>query len=310
MKYNPYQRIDKIGQKGHIDTPEKFRQLTEGIDLAGKRVLDIGCNLGAMCAMAEKAGAKYVLGIDTNRDYIEQARKLWPDLKFNCLPAQGITGTWDLIIMSAIFHYLRDPERVLNQVARCLAPDGVVTMDVWLIPDNKSRPAMYWQRKKWIPNYDGFQEMAWIYFESIKMEGRTLAPDDSERWIYRLVEPKPIPAKAVIIYGKGGAGKTTLASTYFDYAHLQMDAIFVEWRRNNTKQIMSVRWYADAMYAGAGLAEQYRQHTFDYVKRWLNARINRDIVIAGYDLTYPAVREGVLGFLSGSGWKDVEVIAL
>ena len=313
MSYNPYQRIDKIGQKGHIDTSEKFRQLTDGIDLVGKRVLDIGCNLGMMCQMAHVAGAAKVLGIDERRDYIEQAKELWPALTFSCTPAHGITGTWDVIIMSAMFHYLKDPERVLNQVARCLSEDGVVTMDVWL-DDTISDPPMQFlsARGHWIPNDAGFQAMAQKFFDTVSMPIQpALSPDDSERWIYHLVEPYPTPAKAVLIYGKGGTGKTTLAKTYHGYAHLQTDSVFISWARTHAVDTMSVRKHVDRMYRDCGPQyDEYLEFTLGYVSRWLSRKIHHDVVIEGYDMVYPEVRRNILDLLDGMGWQDVEEISL
>ena len=41
----------------------------------GKTVLDIGCNLGMVCVMASKSGAKKCVGIDNSIDTIEVAKK-------------------------------------------------------------------------------------------------------------------------------------------------------------------------------------------------------------------------------------------
>jgi SAM-dependent methyltransferase len=309
---NPYQRIDKIGQKGHIDTVKKFEQLTEGIDLKGKRVLDIGCNLGVMCRMAADAGAKSVHGVDIRRDYIEQARELWPDLTFSCTPAEGITGTYDVIIMSAMFHYLRDPEKAMNQVARCLDPDGVVTMDVWLHETENDVPMQFWdeKRNKWIPNHAGFVKLGCGSFMALEQHDKVLSPDDSERFAYCLWYPSPTPAKAVIIHGPGGSGKTTLAKTYHGYAHLQMDSVFVSWSRTHAVDTMSVRLHADQMYSEHLKTNHYLDFTLDYVTRWLERKQHHDIVIEGYDLMYPQVRLSIRALLEGYGWLDVEEIEL
>jgi 2-polyprenyl-3-methyl-5-hydroxy-6-metoxy-1,4-benzoquinol methylase len=45
----------------------------EGGSLAGKRVLDLGCNAGLFSLLALEAGADFVLGIDAREMYIEQA---------------------------------------------------------------------------------------------------------------------------------------------------------------------------------------------------------------------------------------------
>jgi tRNA (mo5U34)-methyltransferase len=45
-----------------------------GGSLRGRRVLDLGCNAGFWSLAAHDAGAEFVMGIDFNEEYIEQAR--------------------------------------------------------------------------------------------------------------------------------------------------------------------------------------------------------------------------------------------
>jgi SAM-dependent methyltransferase len=45
-----------------------------GGSLRGRRVLDLGCNAGFWSLAAHDAGADFVMGIDFNEEYIEQAR--------------------------------------------------------------------------------------------------------------------------------------------------------------------------------------------------------------------------------------------
>lgn len=44
-----------------------------GGSLAGRRVLDLGCNAGLWSLAAREAGAEFVLGVDLKAEYIEQA---------------------------------------------------------------------------------------------------------------------------------------------------------------------------------------------------------------------------------------------
>lgn len=309
---NPYQRIECIGQVGHIDTPEKFRQLTDGLDLSGKNVIDVGCNLGAMCDLAYQAGAAYVLGIDEDREFIRQAQELFPGGLFTQRTAQRMTGTWDMIIMSAVFHYFRDPEGVLEQAARCLAPDGVLTLDVWIDGyDRNSEPAMLLsERGLWIPNELGFLAMAEKFFRQIECRGPALSPDDSPRYIYHLREPHVDPARSVLIYGPGGAGKTTLASTYLGYDHMQTDEAFIGWRIANQGNIMSVAWHADVAFGNNPEARTYLANLMEFIENWLQKRVNLNVVLEGYDFMYPFPRDRALAQLKFYGWNDTRVIEL
>src|SRR6266699_7325197 len=54
----------------------KWRRFARAIssDLAGRTVLDIGCNAGFYSIELKRRGAARVLGIDCDEDYLEQAR--------------------------------------------------------------------------------------------------------------------------------------------------------------------------------------------------------------------------------------------
>ncbi|MBE3141819.1 MAG: class I SAM-dependent methyltransferase, partial [Thermoplasmata archaeon] len=193
---SPYQRIIKDGeiiQEGEMDTPTKFAQLTQGIDLAGKTVLDVGCNTGMMCYLAAQQGAN-VIGFDINRDYIKQAKELFPTLDFQCVPAEEIYGNYDIIIASAMLHYV-NLEKVLAQFSRC---SKQVLCDVWLHESQVPIFALT-QRDIYIPSMSAFYNIASKYFETIEEKGMALSPDDSRRFIFHLSNPKSNPAKAVLI---------------------------------------------------------------------------------------------------------------
>ena len=308
MTRNPYQRIPHLKQAGHIDTLAKFKQLTAGINLKGLRVLDVGCNLGMMTDLARRAGASKAVGVDTNRDMIEEANRLFPHCKFQIQAADWITGHYDIIIMSAVFHYFADPERVLNQAARCLSPNGILTMDAWLDPGDACVRAWYKDRSKWIPTSSAFMMMVKRCFDVLEIKGPALSPDNSKRFLYQLSSPKPNPpARAVLIYGRGGTGKTTLATSY-KYHHLQIDSIFQTWRRVEPLKMMSVRWTADAVHGNE--LERHLDFFMSRVDKWLYSRRCQDVVIEGYDLLYDDFRKRALELLQKHGWGDVEQIHL
>jgi hypothetical protein len=220
--------------------------------------------------------------------------------------------------MSAIFHYLTDPQAILHQVSRCLAADGTVALDVWTLESgyndgcNEDVPTFMQARPRdlWIPNDAGFRKMAHKHFGLVDMTGPALSPDDSHRDIYHLEipEPKP-PARAAIIYGPGGSGKTTLAASMYEYDHCQLDASFVKWCRMKKEPITSVKQMADAAYGQDETNKEYLQHTVGFVTNWLASRINRDVVIEGYDMIYGPVRSAVLTLLAQQ-WQDIERIEL
>lgn len=298
---NPYQRIIKDGsviQQGHIDTQKKFAKLVSGISLRGKRVVDIGCNLGMMCELARQHGAD-VYGIDIEKEYIEDAKKLWPNICFGVEPAERLRGNWDIAILSATFHYFTEPERVLKQLARCC--DLVIGDFIINIDSSKECRFTRDHRKLWIPNEAAFTTIAKEYFDNVVCIGPSPSPDDSTRFFYHLSQPKKTKAEALCIGGEGGTGKTTYAKTFYDRDILQIDQVFIEWRILNIKAIMSVAWHADSLHGKC--LKDYLQHHLSYIERWAISRTNLNIAIEGYDFVYDDFRIPVIEMLEKHGWE-------
>lgn len=62
---------------GSRNTEYRFEQMKiTSKDIAGKSVLDLGCNLGSFCLESYRLGAFHVMGIDSEKDYVNCARAL------------------------------------------------------------------------------------------------------------------------------------------------------------------------------------------------------------------------------------------
>lgn len=111
-------------------------------DLAGKRVLDIGCNAGYDPFMFHLRGAEYVLGCEPFA-FIEQARFLqrvygtgidfrplsWQDLD----PAQH--GTFDLVHCHGVLYHDMHPVALLQRLRVMLAPGGTLYFGSMMLAD-------------------------------------------------------------------------------------------------------------------------------------------------------------------------------
>lgn len=75
------------------------------IDLAGKRVLDIGCAMGEGTAMLAERGAEAV-GADFSTNAIEVARRRFPEPRFVAWDIRQIPETFDLIISNHTLEHL------------------------------------------------------------------------------------------------------------------------------------------------------------------------------------------------------------
>ena len=91
----------------------------------GERILDLGCGTGHLTAEIAAVGALTV-GIDQSADMIAQARRQFPDLRFEVCDAREIPfiGEFDAVFSNAALHWIPEAEKVIQGVARSLKPNG------------------------------------------------------------------------------------------------------------------------------------------------------------------------------------------
>ncbi|MGJ5202787.1 TIGR04290 family methyltransferase [Bradyrhizobium sp. HKCCYLR20261] len=92
-------------------------------DLTGKSVLDIGCNAGFYAMEMKRRGADRVLGLDTDDDYLAQARFAADvnglDIEFRKLSTYDVGQlgeTFDLVIFMGVLYHLRHPLLALDLI--------------------------------------------------------------------------------------------------------------------------------------------------------------------------------------------------
>ncbi len=96
---------------------------------AGERVLDIGCGTGRLARfIAEITGPAGVVGIDPLADRVQVARDRSPGLTFAVGQAEDLgafgDGSFDVVCMSAVFHWVADKAGALREIRRVLEPAG------------------------------------------------------------------------------------------------------------------------------------------------------------------------------------------
>jgi 2-polyprenyl-3-methyl-5-hydroxy-6-metoxy-1,4-benzoquinol methylase len=105
-----------------------------GIDFTGKRVLDVGSGLGALCFRAMDQGARSADGVDTNEQRtnfaIQKLGQRYPHyqgaLRFHSdslsrLPAEP---RYEIILSEAAFEHIPEPAAMLDEMNTRLAPGG------------------------------------------------------------------------------------------------------------------------------------------------------------------------------------------
>jgi 2-polyprenyl-3-methyl-5-hydroxy-6-metoxy-1,4-benzoquinol methylase len=133
-------------------------------DFTGKTVLDIGCNAGFYSFVAKLRGAKSVLGVDHQREYINEALLMREILGIDVEFRQGDghelaegAGPYDIVINTGVIYHLQNPMDFLSKVA------------------NVTREMMYLETESLTdPNYS---EYAWFI-------EREYGGDISNWWVY------------------------------------------------------------------------------------------------------------------------------
>ncbi|MDX3810036.1 MAG: class I SAM-dependent methyltransferase [Bosea sp. (in: a-proteobacteria)] len=123
-------------------------------DLAGKRVLDLGCGFGGFCRFAAGEGAGSVVGVDVSEKMLERARRETHDSRVVYERADleshsPSAGGFDLAYSSLAFHYIADLGGLLGRVHAALKPGGTLVCSV-------EHPIMTAPaRQEWLTDADG-----------------------------------------------------------------------------------------------------------------------------------------------------------
>ena len=103
----------------------KWRQFADALpkDLSGRTVLDIGCNGGFYSLEMKRRGASRVVGIDSDPDYLAQARFAAEvsglEIEFRQLSVYDVGALgerFDLVIFMGVLYHLRHPLLALDLI--------------------------------------------------------------------------------------------------------------------------------------------------------------------------------------------------
>jgi tRNA (mo5U34)-methyltransferase len=103
-------------------------------DLTGKSVLDIGCNAGFYSMEMKRRGADYVLGVDMDERYLQQARLAadvlgYGGIEFRFLSVFDVAALgrkFDVVIFMGVLYHLRHPLLALDLIYEHVAGDMMI----------------------------------------------------------------------------------------------------------------------------------------------------------------------------------------
>jgi len=180
VHYAKYQR------EGFTDKKWELLKFDEA-SLSGKSVIDLGCNEGWIGRSCMELGASPVFGVDYNWRYLEIARSSGLDVELSDLDAFEFKQKFDIVLCLAVFHYVRDKERLLEKIAA--ATNELFILEVPVTNqqlENHPVLALYdtGQCQYFIPSLALLDIWLKRYFKSyIKYE--SVAPDNSRRFIFK-----------------------------------------------------------------------------------------------------------------------------
>lgn len=98
-------------------------------DLAGKRVLDLGCGFGWHCRWAMEQGAQSAVGIDLSERMLQEAKRRnpAPGIQYQRCAIEDYAyppQAFDVVISSLALHYVADFDALCQKVAETLVLGG------------------------------------------------------------------------------------------------------------------------------------------------------------------------------------------
>ena len=132
--FNSYMelRTNEQGLNAALEEPAVYGLLPS---LKGLRILDIGCGFGKFASFCLRNGAAHISGIDISRNMISKARERIKDSRasFEVVATEDFEadeGSFDLVVSSMCFHYVKNIRPVFENVSLALRENGFFVFSV------------------------------------------------------------------------------------------------------------------------------------------------------------------------------------
>ena len=140
-----------------------YREIVSNFDVAGKRILDVGCASGALLCMLRERGAAEVVGLDTSAYPVSfGVERYGLDLRCASLEdARLPDGHFDLITLIDIVEHVEDIISFMRELRRVLRPDG----KLFIITPNYSAHTV--AADEWVCLHQDFEHLQYFSSESL-----------------------------------------------------------------------------------------------------------------------------------------------
>jgi len=125
------EKFGKLGKPSLVFGPGQKKRLAlikKCVDFKGTRVLDVGCGIGLYANALKGQGAE-VVGIDTNKENIEQAQAIFPDIVFNQAQGEHLPfkpASFDIVLLNEVLEHVEDDKKTAAECLRVLRPGGKI----------------------------------------------------------------------------------------------------------------------------------------------------------------------------------------
>ena len=114
------------GQQKRLDLVKKF------VCLEGRKILDIGCGIGAYTGKFKELSLE-TYGTDVDKETIDRAKKLNPDINFVVSPAETQPfedNFFDVVFLHEVLEHVSDDKKTAAESLRVLKPQGQIVIFV------------------------------------------------------------------------------------------------------------------------------------------------------------------------------------
>ncbi len=157
----------------------------------GECILDLGCGTGHLTEKIAKRGAE-VIGIDSSKTMIEQARTNYSHLHFEVADARNLQfiEKFDAVFSNAVLHWIKEPEKAVASIWQTLKPGGRFVAEFGGKGNVKTISSAIYNAMQ-AAGYSAVESNPW-YFPSIGEYG-TLLEKHGLQLIFATIFERPTP---------------------------------------------------------------------------------------------------------------------